>query len=550
MILIIPSAQMLNYEMQSETGACTNALINLAGKPLFVHIVESYQKILDDENLNVILIVKTGVKKLIIDYKEYIDKCVEVDNSSSFLETINAGLKEGLINDKSDDNNQVIIHMADTLLPGKKLTLKTDCIYASSMTSDAYRWTLFTEINGVIKVDSDRVFSKLQDNDKFMFLGIYSLSSVNKFKKLSSEIGYSTDGIDPFFKVIEKYSEYKPLSVRVTDNWLDFGNLDTYYISQLNYQNLRHFNSLEFNEKNGVITKRSKDSNFLHQVRWFQLQPSEIQFYLPRIFEYSDGENPYITMEILTIPTLSELFINERLDIGAWSIILSRLQDILEAFSKYKYESEIAYNMQYSMYVSKTVQRLEKFLTDNPDKKDIRCKGFPDGYSLCEVPSLIKDYIDKYHILSSIDLTPIHGDFCLTNLLYDQRSRIVKMIDPRGIFSLPGIYGDSRYDVAKIYHSILSGYDYIISDKFSVNVHNNLVECKIHKTKHHDEIAEMTQELLTPNLVERHQIRVVESLLFLSMLPLHEDRPDRQLAMISIGLELFNFYYSLDKDAL
>ena len=219
-------------------------------------------------------------------------------------------------------------------------------------------------------------------------------------------------------------------------------------------------------------------------------------------------------------------------------------------YSKYKYESETAYNMQHSMYVSKTVQRLEKFLTDNPDKKDIRCKGFPDGYSLCEVPSLIKDYIDKYHILSSKDLTPIHGDFCLTNLLYDQRSRIVKMIDPRGIFSLPGIYGDSRYDVAKIYHSILSGYDYIISDKFSVNVHNNLVECKIHKTKHHDEIAEMTQELLTPNLVERHQIRVIESLLFLSMLPLHEDRPDRQLAMISIGLELFNFYYSLDKDAL
>ena len=116
MILIIPSAQMLNYEMQSETGACTHALINLAGKPLFAHIVESYQKILDDENLYVILIVKTGVKKLIIDYKEYIDKCVEVDNSSSFLETINAGLKEGLINDKSDDDNKVLIHMADTLL--------------------------------------------------------------------------------------------------------------------------------------------------------------------------------------------------------------------------------------------------------------------------------------------------------------------------------------------------------------------------------------------------------------------------------------------------
>ena len=550
MILIIPSAQMLNYEMQSETGACTHALINLAGKPLFVHIVESYQKILDDENLNVILIVKTGVKKLIIDYKEYIDKCVEVDNSSSFLETINAGLKESLINDKSDDDNQVLIHMADTLLPGKELTLKTDCIYASSSISDAYRWTLFTEINGVIKVDSDRVFSKLQDNDKFIFVGIYSLSSVNKFKKLSSKISYSTDGIDPFFKVIEKYSEYEPLSIRVTDNWLDFGNLDTYYNSKLNYQNLRHFNSLDFNTQTGVVTKTSRDSNFIHQVRWFKLQPSKIQFYLPRIFEYSDGENPYISMEILTIPTLSELFVNERLDIGAWSVIVNRLQNILEIFSEDRHESKVNYNLLYSMYVSKTVSRLENYISNNPDKKNIRSVAFPDGFSLGDISSLIENYVNKYNLLSLIDLSVIHGDFCLTNLLYDQRSRIVKMIDPRGIFSLPGIYGDSRYDVAKIYHSILSGYDFIISDKFSVNVHNNLVECKIHKTKHHDEIAEMTQELLTPNLVDRHQIRVIESLLFLSMLPLHEDRPDRQLAMISIGLELFNFYYSLDSDAL
>ena len=373
---------------------------------------------------------------------------------------------------------------------------------------------------------------------------------MHNLNKLSSEASYSKDGIDPFFKVIEKYSVNKPLRVCVTDNWLDFGHLDTYYISKLNYQNLRHFNSLEFNNETGVVTKRSQDPNFIHQIRWFQLQPSEIQFYLPRVYEYSDGEDPYISMEMLTIPTLSELFIYERLDLGVWSIILNRLKGILETFSENKYDSEMTYNMLYSMYVSKTAQRLENFIADNPLKKDIKCKAFPEGFSLGDVPNLIENYVNKYHLLSSIDLTAIHGDFCLTNLLYDQRSRIVKMIDPRGIFSLPGIYGDSRYDVAKIYHSILSGYDFIISDRFLVNVHQDLVECKIHKTKYHDEIAKMTQELLVPDLVARHQVRVIESLLFLSMLPLHEDQPDRQLAMISIGLELFNFYYSLDNGAL
>jgi hypothetical protein len=365
-------------------------------------------------------------------------------------------------------------------------------------------------------------------------------------KQIFAEIDSSKTKIDPFFKVIEKYSENYPLNVCITDKWLDFGHLDTYYISMLNFQNVRHFNSLDLNNQTGVITKRSKDPNFVHQVRWFQLQSSEIKFYLPRIYEYSFGNNPFISMEMLTIPTLSELFINERIDLGAWSIILNRLKDILEIFRKDKYNSEATYNMLYSMYVSKTVKRLESFISANPDMKDIKSKAFPSGFSLGDIPKLIESYVNKYNLLSSGEMTAIHGDFCLTNLLYDQRSRIVKMIDPRGIVSLPGIYGDSRYDVAKIYHSILSGYDFIISDRFSVNVQEDLIECRIHKTRYHDEIGKMTQELLAPKLTNNYQIRVIESLLFLSMIPLHEDRPDRQLAMISIGLELFNFYYSSD----
>ena len=59
----------------------------------------------------------------------------------------------------------------------------------------------------------------------------------------------------------------------------------------------------------------------------------------------------------------------------------------------------------------------------------------------------------------------------------------------------------------------------------------------------------MTQELLATNEKRNQEVRVIESLLFLSMLPLHKDRPDRQLVMISIGLELFNYYFSINKNA-
>ena len=52
----------------------------------------------------------------------------------------------------------------------------------------------------------------------------------------------------------------------------------------------------------------------------------------------------------------------------------------------------------------------------------------------------------------------MHGDFCLSNILYDLRSRICKLLDPRGSFGASGIYGDPRYDVAKLYHSVYGLY--------------------------------------------------------------------------------------------
>ena len=64
----------------------------------------------------------------------------------------------------------------------------------------------------------------------------------------------------------------------------------------------------------------------------------------------------------------------------------------------------------------------------------------------------------------------VHGDLCLSNILYDLRSRICKLLDPRGSFGAAGIYGDPRYDVAKLYHSIYGLYDFITNDLFHVSI--------------------------------------------------------------------------------
>ena len=53
----------------------------------------------------------------------------------------------------------------------------------------------------------------------------------------------------------------------------------------------------------------------------------------------------------------------------------------------------------------------------------------------------------KNHVLPAI-----HGDLCLSNILFNSRINSIKVIDPRGIGYNNNltIYGDQNYDLAKI----------------------------------------------------------------------------------------------------
>ena len=69
----------------------------------------------------------------------------------------------------------------------------------------------------------------------------------------------------------------------------------------------------------------------------------------------------------------------------------------------------------------------------------------------------------------------MHGDFCLSNLLFDFRNQQIQMIDPRG--SIDGtnhtINGFPSYDLAKFTHSIIGLYDFIVADRFDIIKDNN-----------------------------------------------------------------------------
>ena len=122
------------------------------------------------------------------------------------------------------------------------------------------------------------------------------------------------------------------------------------------------------------------------------------------------------------------------------------------------------------MYLTKTLQRFEKM------KKDERFLAFFESpitvngkkYQPLEkiivaletaIPEMLYD-VDTFNI--------IHGDLCFANIMVDSNFSFIKVIDPRGKFGTYDIYGDFRYELAKLFHSVDGKYDFIIKRNITI----------------------------------------------------------------------------------
>lgn len=120
-------------------------------------------------------------------------------------------------------------------------------------------------------------------------------------------------------------------------------------------------------------------------------------------------------------------------------------------------------------------------------------------------------------------------------------NQIIRLIDPRGSFGVKGIYGDPRYDIAKLRHSVAGMYDFIVADMFEVKKNNDAeFEAEAFGWQGLEPIiADFDLQIEKAGYNIQH-IKLIEGLLFISMLPLHSDYPKRQLMMFLTGIKRLN----------
>jgi hypothetical protein len=533
LVVLVPNWAPLSPDMQAETGAKYASFIPLGGAPLYKRIISQYQN--DGHGVRMVFLLAPDAPELDIEPAETLRvDVVRLKESGSIGETVLAGLSSIAPGDA------VVVHMADTLLDIEGIPIG-DAVYVQSR-SDLYRWTsVSVDSAGGIRITNDR--EEVEPcGPRAVCVGLFSFEDgVRLAAELQRAIEQGSPRREPLFAALESYSSARPMVLRPTQRWWDCGHVDGYYESRLSYQNLRHFNSLSYDPVRGRVTKKSVSAEaFRKQVRWFKQVPDEVAAFLPRVFDSSDGSDPFITMELLSIPTLGDLFVSQRLNLGAWNDVVRAVSCIQSCFAEKAVTSSLAQQLARAVYLEKTHSRLEEFISQDPSAKDYFVSRGAEKWSIGRVQRTLSRFVEQSGLLNIDQLSPIHGDFCFSNLLYDPKVRLIKMIDPRGEFGVPGVFGDRRYDLAKLAHSYAGRYDFIVADLFSVELGSQgQLHVHLQTNDYYTRVRSIFDAVLLPDSELRRQVYALQALLFLSMLPLHADKPRRQLAMLTIGLELY-----------
>ena len=532
---VIPAAG-LGLRMLPISGKMPKAMIPVDGKPIISWILNK----LIQQGIQEYVIVVGEKKEILIDYinRIYRDRAkitfVTQENLTGPLSAI--ALAQGDIRTK----DQLII-LGDTIVFDELTFDKSWVLYHP--VNDYWRWCLVeTRENQIIRF-LDKPDSAVS-TDKAL-VGVYYLESNELWQKSINKVLSSDKRVKNEFQLssaLELYNQEIPITARFCEHWYDCGSIDNYYKTRGELLNVRSFNNVEVDTTVGTLLKKSKRrGKLIDEINWFLELPKECQILTPRILDYSTELNePYVKFEYYGYQTLSELFLFENVHGKVWQSILARLFSVIHGYWHSKEtHHESARENTFSMYWEKTLARISD--VNLPDLEEDICINGNHFSGWRTLADRVKKACRA--MSENVSWSIVHGDLCFPNILFDVETGLFRFIDPRGKFgNMRGIYGDKRYDISKLYHSVHGKYDFVINDLFDVKQGDakNHWQLTLFSSAQHDEVETVLRKLILGSGFHLGEILCIEGLLFLSMIPLHNDFPKRQLAFWLIGMQILN----------
>lgn len=543
-VLLIPSAKLIPSDMQKDFGNIPAILYPLNNVPMLDHLYNQYKNTVD-----IICIAVSEKKELVTDYIKYKNYDVRVvaldkicDLGYTVLYALDALFQQGVTVDS------LTVNFADTLVGDDCATAGGDVILFSNAAPDK-KWTFFTydDEHGIVSI-RDKAESADEDAQPLpLFVGTQCFARPALLHTLLRTNAAVASKTDSFWRAVQAYSEQVHMEYRFVSQWFDVGHSENYFKAKTGVE-ARMFNTLQIDDKRGIMQKTSDNKEkFVQEIKWYLRLPEQLQYLAPRIYQYSvSPEHPYISMEYYGYNTLHEIFLYSDLPLYRWQSIFEKLLFIVNDMSRYRVEcsAEETGKALREMYVTKTISRM---LTLRADKRftpffeqpvTVNGKRYQ---SLDAVMALLPALLERVVIDGYAGgFNIIHGDLHFSNILTEANYGFMRLVDPRGCFGSFDLYGDPRYEIAKLMHSLDGKYDFIIEDMFRVDVDRDSNAITFETMEKPQALYGLFQEVFRDKMQQPRALKLIEATLFLSMIPLHGDVLKRQYAMLATGLRLLD----------
>lgn len=525
-MLLIISADYVGAEFEAEIGNIPPCMLPIGNKKLIELQVQAIRQCMPQEKI-ILALPESYVLKI---------------DEQALIEELAITLR--FVPDSFNFANAVLYVLnieADKSMTGVKI------LYGNTLIMD-----LPSELDVIAVVNSDKKYDWYAEEsagEMVVWAGYFSFSALPVLTKVLA----LSNG--RFIKAVQRYRKLVPLNLHKVTRWYNCGYINTFFNSRANITTQRSFNSLLIQAD--TVTKTSENNQKIHaEAQWFLQLPPALKKFTPQLIDYGtlredlekDGvekDCAFYCLEYLPLLPLNELFVHGRNPLSFWKNIFGLLENYLNISMQCRQFSE-AQRKQIQrasdeLYRDKSLSRLSQFA--QVSQFDLHQPVSYQSVALGSVQQICDVCIEKSLALPNV-YAILHGDLCFSNILFDARGQRIKVIDPRGMDENGTItnLGNQSYDVAKLTHSIIGLYDFIIAGRYQLveNGQDFAINFEL------DDTTLSIQQAFMNGYFKAHvplsNLMPAVVLLFLSMLPLHSDRPDRQRAMLINAMRLYRDY--------
>ena len=333
---------------------------------------------------------------------------------------------------------------------------------------------------------------------------------------------------------------FEAQSVRVGNQvgFADISEISTFLKFMSGATEARHFNSTT--HSGGVFRKRSRDKAKMRgEYQFFHIADEGMKRFLLPTFDFTDeADGASYAMEYLSVPDAAMQIVHDTFD----EVTFDRFTDCFFAFLASRGRSQVG-----TVEVARMGQR------DIIDKLDVRIAQLRETTIGCHLDQWLQtsgphgsldQMVDRCRSLlrdtfaqSKVDYLALsHGDPCFSNILYGSEINLFRLVDPRGAEQREDAFMHPLYDVAKFSHSVLGGYDFVNSGLSECRIDSNLqLQLNMERGGPPSWMKEAFRVKLIAQGMDVRLTRAIEVSLFLSMLPLHVDSPEKLPAFCLIA---------------